>query len=112
MVEQEGRREMVEFSEDQDRWEPLAAGDVTIVRISEATVRASKQSTFCVREGEACKEGRVKSPPPPMQICTNKQDEPTYIGSASAHYYRIVNCFNHVKQKSSLLVFVFYRCLQ
>lgn len=48
VVKREDRRETVEFSDDQDRGGPLASGDVTLVRISEATVHACKQSAFCV----------------------------------------------------------------
>ncbi|GAA6085694.1 uncharacterized [Tachysurus ichikawai] len=73
MAKQEDRREIVVvFSDDVDRGGPLASGDVTIVRVSEATVYGCKQSSFCVGEGEACKERRVKEGPPCVDLHQKK----------------------------------------
>lgn len=77
-----GQERDVEFSDDKDRGGPLASGDVILVRISKATVCACKQSAFCVEEGEASKEGRVKDPPS-ADLHQKNQDEPSYRISLS-----------------------------
>lgn len=77
-----GQERDVEFSDDKDRGGPLASGDVILVCISMATVCVCKQSAFCVEEGEASKEGRVKKDPP-AELQQKNQDEPSYRISLS-----------------------------
>lgn len=119
-MEQEDRRDMVEFSDDRyrGRLSPLETS-LWFASPRRLCVHANK-AAFVWGEGEACKEEHAKSPP--LQICTKTQDESIYIGSASAHYYTIVNHFSHLRDKSlsdsrygcedSFLVLVFYRCLK